>query len=82
MEVLKVILLAVALVSIAMLGMAIRILVNKGGKFPNTHVSGNKYLKRQGVYCSQTQDRIEQAKGKKKNQFKKLKFVPDMKVGK
>jgi len=58
MEVLKVILLAVGLMAFAIAGMAITILIKKGGKFPNTHVSGNKYLKRNGVYCSQTQDKL------------------------
>lgn len=82
MEILKIILLAIALMGIAMAGMAITILLKKGGKFPNTHVSGNKYLKSQGIYCSQTQDKLEQAKGRKQNEFKKLKFAPDMRVGK
>lgn len=81
MEVLKIILLSVALVAIAMFGMAIRILLKKGGKFPNTHVSGNKYLKRNGIYCSQTQDRLEQDKARKKVAFDKLTFVPDNKAG-
>ncbi|MDB4583074.1 hypothetical protein N9164_07975 [Draconibacterium sp.] len=81
MEVLKVIALAIALVSIAMLAMAIRILIKKGGKFPNTHVSGNKYLKRNGIYCSQTQDRLEQKKAWGKVNYRKVKFVPDMKAG-
>lgn len=27
------------------------------GKFPNTHVSGNKALRKQGVGCVQSQDR-------------------------
>jgi len=79
MEILKVILLAVALVSIAILGMAIRIILRKGGKFPNTHVSGNKYLKRNGVYCSQTQDRLEQKKAWGKVKYNKVKFIPDLK---
>jgi hypothetical protein len=68
-------------VAIAMFGMAIRILLKKGGKFPNTHVSGNKYLKRNGIYCSQTQDRLEQDKARKKVAFDKLTFVPDNKAG-
>ena len=76
MELLKVILLAVGLMAVAMAGMAITILLKKGGKFPNTHVSGNRYLKRNGIYCSQTQDKIEQAKGRKQNQFKNLTFAP------
>lgn len=82
MEILKVILLAVLVLGIGMAGLAIRILVKKGGKFPNTHVSGNKYLKSQGVYCSQTQDKIEQRNAWKKVEFEELKFTPDMKTGK
>lgn len=81
MEVLTVILLAVALLAIAMIGMAITILLKKNGKFPNTHVSGNKYLKKQGVYCSQTQDRLAQREGWKKVKYDKVSFTPEVKVG-
>ena len=77
MVLLKVFLLTVGILSIAMIGLAITMLVKKGGKFPNTHVSGNKYLKSKGVYCSQTQDRMEQLSSKKKVSLKNLTFVPD-----
>ncbi len=73
--VLKVILLAVALVSIAMLGFATRILLKSGGKFPNTHVGGNKHLKKQGIACAQTQDKIERAKVEKQVNFNDLKIA-------
>ena len=82
MEVVKVILLAVGLLGIAMVAMAISILVKKGGKFPNTHVSGNKHLKREGIYCVQTQDKLAQRKGWRKVKFEKLKLAQDMKVSK
>lgn len=82
MEILKVVLLAVGLLGIGLAGMAITILTRKGGKFPNTHVSGNKYLKSQGIYCSQTQDRQEQRKAWGKVDFKNLNFIPDQKAGK
>jgi hypothetical protein len=82
MEILKVILLAVLVLGIGMAGMAIRMLIRKGGKFPNTHVSGNRYLKRQGVYCAQTQDKIEQRKAWRKVNFDKLKLASDIKTGK
>lgn len=82
MEILKVILLAIGLVGIAMAGMAISILVKKGGKFPNTHISGNKYLKQNGIYCAQTQDKIDQASAYKKVEFGNLTFKADMKTGK
>ena len=81
MEILKVILLTIGLMALAMAGMAITILVKKGGKFPNTHISGNKYLKRNGIYCSQTQDRLAQASAYKKVKYENLSFNPDMKTG-
>jgi hypothetical protein len=75
MEVIKIILLAIALVSIAMLGLATQILLKKGGKFPNTHVGGNKHLKRQGISCAQTQDKIERAKVNRQVDFKNVKIA-------
>ncbi len=80
MEILKVVLPAVIILGISMLGMAITMLVKKGGKFPNTHVSGNKFLKRNGVQCSQTQDRIEQLNAYKKVSFTNLKIVANEKA--
>ena len=79
MEVIKIILLSIAMVTIAIFGLAIRILLLKGGKFPNTHVSGNKFLKKQGVYCSQTQDKMAQREVRKEVEFDKLSFIPDNK---
>ncbi|MCD7924972.1 MAG: hypothetical protein LUI85_09870 [Bacteroides sp.] len=35
------------------------------GKFPNTHVSGNKALRKQGVGCVQSQDREARQPNKK-----------------
>jgi hypothetical protein len=82
MEVLTVILLAVLLLGIGMAGMAIKIFVKRGGRFPNTHVSGNKYLKDQGVHCWQTQEKIEQQKAWRKVKFERLKLASDIKTGK
>lgn len=75
MEVLKIILLATALVSIAMLGLATQILLKRGGKFPNTHVGGNKHLKKQGIACAQTQDKMERAKVNRQVDFKDVKIA-------
>ncbi len=81
MEVIKVMLLAIVLMALVMAGLAITMLVKKGGKFPNFHVSGNKYLKRKGVYCSQTQDKIEQQKAWKKVNYENVIIVADKKAG-
>lgn len=77
MEILKVLLLAIALLGIAMAGMAVTILVKKGGKFPNTHIGGNEYLKQNGIFCAQTQDKIDQANAYKKTDFDHLIFAQD-----
>jgi hypothetical protein len=82
MELLKVFLLTLGILSIAMVGLAITMLVKKGGKFPNTHVSGNKYLKKNGVYCSQTQDRLEQRNAWKNLKFGNVKLIANDKAGK
>jgi len=81
MEILKVLLLAIALLGIAIAGMALNILVKKGGKFPNSHISGNKYLKQNGIFCAQTQDKIDQASAYKKVKFDHLVFAQDNKAG-
>ena len=82
MEILKVILLAIVLVAVGILGMAITILVKKGGKFPNTHVSGNKYLQKQKISCAQTQDKIAQRDAWREVNFKNVSFTSNMKTGK
>ena len=80
MELLTVFLLTLGLLALSMVGMAITILVKKGGRFPNTHVSGNKHLKKNGVYCSQTQDKLEQRNAYKDLKFGNVKFVAEDKV--
>ena len=81
MEILVVVLLAVALLGVGMLGMAIKIVFQKGGKFPNTHVGANKHLKKNGVYCATTQDKIAQHNVRKELQFKKLNLITDTETG-
>ncbi len=74
MGLLKIVLISIALVSLAMFGLATRILFKKGGQFPNTHIGGNKYLKSEGISCAQTYDKIEQHKVRKTINFKTLKL--------
>ena len=37
--------------------MAITILIKKNGRFPNTHVGGNKEMRKRGIRCVETQDK-------------------------
>lgn len=72
MEVLKVVILAIVIMCFVFLALATQILLKKGGKFPNTHIGSNKYLKSNGITCAQTYDKIEQAQARKELRFKKI----------
>jgi len=62
--------LVIVVISFALLG--VKILLSKKGRFPNTHVGGNKALNKRGVYCVQTQDYMEYNNIKTKSQHRKL----------
>lgn len=51
------ILITLLIVAICLALLGIRMLLVKGGKFPNGHVSGNKALRDKGITCVQSQDR-------------------------
>jgi len=69
---LKVILIAIALVSTAILALSIRIVLVKDGKFPETHISRNPEMKKKGILCVKTMDRMEQAKVEIQNRYKNV----------
>jgi hypothetical protein len=72
---LKIILIAIALISTAILALSIRIVLVKDGKFPETHISRNTEMKKKGVLCVKTMDRIEQAKAELQNRYKNVTIV-------
>lgn len=72
MGILKVILLSVALISIAFLGLATQMLLKRGGTFPNTHIGGNKHLAKKGICCAQTADRLERVNAQKQIDYKSM----------
>ena len=72
MAILKVMLLTIVVMGLVFLGLAVQTLLKKGGRFPNTHIGSNKYMKEHGVTCAQTFDKIEQAKARKGLRFKKI----------
>lgn len=57
---LKILLITIIIVAICVALLSVNILLKKGGRFPNTHVSGNKVLRRKGIGCVQSQDREAQ----------------------
>lgn len=54
---LKTMLLCVLIIAISLALLAIKIIIKKNGRFPNTHVSGNKEMRKRGIGCVQSQDR-------------------------
>jgi hypothetical protein len=67
----KIIIVAVVLVGVAVLLMALGIILKKNGKFPNTHIGGNKEMSKRGIYCATTTDKVER-RSKGRFDFKKL----------
>ena len=59
---LETILIAVLIVALCVGLLGVRIFFVKGGKFPNSHVSGSKALRKRGIGCVQSQDREAQRK--------------------
>lgn len=52
------------ILAIALALLCVKLLFVKGGKFPNTHIGGNKAMQRRGIRCVKAQDR--EARMKKK----------------
>ncbi len=69
---LTVLLITIFLLAISFAGFAITILIKKNGKFPELHIGKNEDLKKRGIGCATSQDKIEQAKAKKSLHFKQL----------
>lgn len=55
------IIITVLIVAICLALLAINIIFKKNGRFPNTHVSGNKAMRQRGIKCVQSQDREARA---------------------
>ena len=58
----------VLIVAICLALLAIKIIFKKNGRFPNTHVSGSKAMRKRGIGCVQSQDR--EARAPKRIQMK------------
>ena len=53
-------LITLLIIAACMVLMSVTILIKKDGRFPNTHVSGNKHLRKKGISSAQTQDKQAQ----------------------
>lgn len=61
----KILLLTLGIVLLAVLLLGIRVFFVKGGRFPNTHIEGNKALRKKGIHCASSMDRSERKQSKK-----------------
>lgn len=56
------VLLILLIVAISVLLLGVKVFFLKNGRFPNSHVSGNKAMRQRGIGCVQSQDREAQRK--------------------
>lgn len=50
------ILLSILLVGCAMIGLCVRVLMKKNGRFGSQHIGGSKAMRERGIHCVNTQD--------------------------
>lgn len=70
--ILKVLLLSMVIMTIVVIAFGVKIFFKKGGQFPSSHVGNNEGLKKEGVYCATTQDKLEQFNVKKARLHKQM----------
>ena len=56
-EMFRTLLFTLLIIAICVALLAIKVIVKKNGRFPNTHVGGSKAMRQRGIKCVQSQDR-------------------------
>ena len=64
MEMLKTLLITLLIVAISMLLLGVKVIFQKNGRFPATHVSSSPAMRKKGIGCVQSQDREARRKPK------------------
>jgi hypothetical protein len=72
MEFFQIFIIAIVLVALCFVGLAIKVLLSRQGRFPNIHIGGNKALQERGITCFTSYDKMEQENARRKLKFKKL----------
>lgn len=55
-KMLKLLVLTLTIIGVSVLFLCVKLLFKKNGRFPNTHVSGSKEMRKRGIGCVQSQD--------------------------
>ncbi len=50
------ILLSILFVALAVVGLSVRVLLKKNGRFSSQHIGGSKAMRERGIHCVNTQD--------------------------
>jgi len=56
---LQLILVTMVMVAVAFSLLGIRMLIVRGGKFPNTSVGGNKHMRELGITCAKCEEQVK-----------------------
>jgi hypothetical protein len=67
---LKMMILSTILIAFGLVALGIRILIQKGGKFPNSSVSANPTLRKMGIQCARCEELKAYRKLQKKHPIK------------
>ena len=63
---LKVVIITIIAIAISIVLLAIRIIIQKDGKFSSEHISQNQRMRQDGIHCATSQDRETRKKQQKK----------------
>jgi hypothetical protein len=74
-EFLKTLLPALVILVLIFAGLGITILIKRNGKFPDTHIHSNKYLREKDIHCVQKDDNMEQSKARNKDIYRNMKYI-------
>ena len=55
-QMLKILLLTLAIVGLAVVLLGVKVFFIKGGRFPNTHIHDNAEMRKRGIKCAKDQD--------------------------
>jgi hypothetical protein len=53
---LKLLILSIGFILFAVIALGVRLLIIKGSRFPETHISRNKEMRKRGITCAQSID--------------------------
>ena len=62
------IIISVAIIAIAVFLMSFNIIFRKNGKFPETEIGHNKEMRKMGLMCAKSEEKILWNKGKKREE--------------